>query len=116
MDKETEAKIEDGRITIASPLDFHFQTSREESEVHLVDLRQYDGSGACWCENFRFRIEPKLKAGKLQAHEAGSQCKHIVKSRLILADRLIKASIRQFDDEKENPHEKENSTEEEDPT
>lgn len=94
MDKETEEKIADGRIRIESPLEFHFQTSESDDEFHLVDLSEYDGSGACWCENFRFRIEPKLKGGAVLPHEAGSQCKHIVMSRLILGDRLIKASIK----------------------
>ena len=94
MDKETEQKIIDGRIKIESPLEFHFQTSQNSDEFHLVDLREYNGSGACWCEHFRFRCEPKLKNGSIQPYEAGSQCKHIVMSRLILGDRLIKASIK----------------------
>jgi hypothetical protein len=94
MDSETEEKINDGRIRIESPLEFHFQTSESRDEFHLVDLSEYDGSGACFCENFRFRIEPKLKSGVIFPHEAGSQCKHIVMSRLILGDRLIKASIK----------------------
>ena len=94
MDRETEEKINDGRIRIASPLEIHFQTSKNTDEFHLVDLSEYNGSGACWCENFRFRIEPKLKSGEILPYEAGSQCKHIVMSRLILGDRLIKAIIK----------------------
>lgn len=92
MDKEIRQKLEDGRIIMESALDFLFETSREKTESHLVDLRKYDGSGACWCENFRFRIEPKLKSGEIKPHEKESQCKHIVTARAILAQKLIDAS------------------------
>jgi len=93
MDKETEEKLKDGRIKILSPLEFHFQTSEKKDEFYLVDLSYNKGSGACWCENFRFRIEPKLKSGKILPYEAGSQCKHIIMARLILGDKVIKATI-----------------------
>ena len=99
MDRLTEEKIADHRIIIQSPLDFHFQTSEKADEFHIVDLRRFKGSGACWCENFRFRIEPKLKSGKVEPYEEGSQCKHIVTARLILGDRLIKASIKNLSHE-----------------
>ena len=106
MDRETEEKIIDGRIRIASPLEFHFQTSKSPDEVHLVDLSKYGGSGACWCEHFRFRVEPKLRGGSIEPYEAGSQCKHIVMARLILGDRLVKASMNNstlYDEEKTSP-------------
>ena len=101
MDRLTEEKIADGRIIIQSPLDFHLQTSEELDEFHIVDLRRFDGSGACWCENFRFRIEPKLKSGKVKPYEEGSQCKHIIMARLILGDRLIKITIKNLSHERE---------------
>ena len=113
MDRATEEKIADGRIAIISPLEFHFQTSRSGDEVHVVDLSKYNGSGACWCEDFRFRVEPKLRNGDTQPFEAGSQCKHIVMSRLILGDRLIKMSIKNLSkhETKEAPQEKDSSKE-----
>ena len=99
MDKETEEKIADGRIRILSPLEFHYTTSESDEECHVVDLSLFQGSGACSCQHFQFRIEPHLRRGKIQPHEAGSQCKHIVISKLILGDRLIKATIKSYSDE-----------------
>lgn len=93
MDKKTEEKLKDGRIKILSPLEFHFQTSDRKDESYLVDLSYYKGSGACWCEHFRFRIEPKIKSGEILPHEEGSQCKHIIAARLILGDKVIQSSM-----------------------
>ena len=93
MDKKTEGNLKDGRIKILSPLEFHFEASDRKDETYLVDLSYYKGSGACWCEHFRFRIEPKLKSGEIMPHEEGSQCKHIRQARSILADKVIQASM-----------------------
>ena len=93
MDKKTEEKLKDGRIKILSPLEFHFQSSDREDETYLVDLSYYKGSGACWCEHFRFRIEPKLKSGEILPHEEGSQCKHIKNAVKILGNKVIQASM-----------------------
>ena len=113
MDKLTEQKIADGRIVIQSPLDFHFQSNSDSEDFHTVDLRRFNGSGACWCENFRFRIEPKLKSGKVKPHESGSHCKHIVTARLILGDRLISATIRKLSHEEKEAIEEEDRNQEE---
>lgn len=113
MDKLTEEKIADGRIVIQSPLDFHFQSNSDPEEFHIVDLRRFNGSGACWCENFRFRIEPKLKSGKVLPHEQGSQCKHIITARLILGDRLITASLKNLSYEEKEAIDEEDGFEEE---
>ena len=94
MDKLTEEKIADGRIELISTLEFNFESSSKSREYHSVDLSKFEGSGECFCENFRFRILPKLNSGELKPFEEGSQCKHILLARHILGDRLIKISIK----------------------
>ena len=93
MDKDTEQRIADGRIKIISPLEIHFLTSDSQEEAHISYLDENNASGSCSCQHFDFRIRPKISRGEITPHEAGSQCKHIVLARLILGDRLIKASI-----------------------
>lgn len=41
---------------------------------YFVDLFGYDGIGFCTCDDFKFRIEPALKAGLIPAKKS---CKHI---------------------------------------
>ena len=101
MDKDTEAKISDGRIRIITPLEFHFETSECKESVHVVDLQKYEGSGDCTCQNFEYRIRPRLIRGDIDPHEPESQCKHIITAKMILGDRLIKQSIRTFGEAKE---------------
>ncbi len=95
MDKATEKKIEDGRIVIIDPLEIQFASSKQPDEFHVVDMSAYEGSGECSCQNFQYRIAPKLKSGELTPHDLGTQCKHIILSLLILGDRLVKAVIKQ---------------------
>jgi len=106
MDKETEERIADGRIKIITPLEIHFLSSDSKTEAHITYLDENDASGSCSCQHFDFRIRPKLKRGEITPHEAGSQCKHIVLARLILGDRLIKASIGLRDEKKETNEER----------
>jgi hypothetical protein len=94
MDKLTREKLEDGRIQIISPLEFNFQSQEDPESYYLVDLSAHDGSGACFCQNFQFRIEPKIKSGKIKPHEKGSQCKHITTAKLILGQKVIEASMK----------------------
>lgn len=104
MDKDTEQRIANGRIKIISPLEIHFLTSDSQEEAHISYLDENNASGSCSCQHFDFRIRPKISRGEITPHEAGSQCKHIVLARLILGDRLIKASIG-FRNEKEETNE-----------
>tara|TARA_Y100000593_G_C4304134_1_gene334895 strand:- start:311 stop:553 length:243 start_codon:yes stop_codon:yes gene_type:complete len=43
------------------------------SNIHLVDMEEYDGFGECSCERWHFNVGPKLKKGKRPA----SSCRHI---------------------------------------
>ena len=93
MDKLTREKIKDGRIIIESALEFKFQCSENPDEYNLVDLSMYGGSGACFCEQFRFRIEPRMQSGSVAPHEVGSQCKHIMLAKFILGQKVIDSTM-----------------------
>ena len=95
MDKSIEQKIKNGKIIIDDPLEMKFCSSKNPDEYHMVDMSAYGGSGECSCQNFEFRIKPKLKTGEVQPFEAGSQCKHIILAIMILGDRLVKAVRKQ---------------------
>lgn len=110
MDRLTRKKLQDGRIIIQSALEFNFQSSENPDEYNLVDLSMYGGSGACYCEQFRFRIEPKIKSGKVKPHEVGSQCKHIILARLILGQKVIESTMKKLKKiDEEDPPKKKNS-------
>ena len=110
MDRLTRKKLEDGRIIILSALEFDFQSTENPDQYNRVDLSMYGGSGACYCEQFRFRIEPKLESGKVKPHEVGSQCKHIVLARLILGQKVIESTMEKLKQiNEENSPEKKNS-------
>ncbi len=60
------------------PTRYFVQSSRPGTDPYLVDLAEYDGSGACGCQHFQFRLEPKLKAGERDwTAERTLQCAHI---------------------------------------
>jgi len=42
---------------------------------HRVDLMEYDGNGACGCEDFEFRVRPVLEEGA--APGVTLECRHI---------------------------------------
>jgi predicted nucleic acid-binding Zn finger protein len=42
------------------------------SNIHLVDLEEYDGAGECSCERWLYNIGPKVKQGK-----RGGTCRHM---------------------------------------
>lgn len=114
MDKLTRKKIEDGRIILESALEFKFQSKQDPDSYYLVDLSAYGGSGACYCEQFRFRIEPRILSGSVAPHEAGSQCKHILLSKFILGQKVIDSTIERLRQYEENTPEKKNPTKKED--
>tara|TARA_R100000734_G_scaffold19153_1_gene18675 strand:+ start:7813 stop:8163 length:351 start_codon:yes stop_codon:yes gene_type:complete len=116
MDRLTRQKIEDGRIIIESALEFKYQSKQDPDSYYLVDLSAYGGSGACYCEQFRFRIEPKILSGSVAPHETGSQCKHILLSKFILGQKVIDSTIEKLRQYEENPPKKKNPTKKKDIT
>lgn len=56
-----------------SPYRFLVASMTNPSNVHLVDLEEYDGYGECSCEYFNFNIRPKLE----QNIQPKKQCRHL---------------------------------------
>ena len=95
MDKATEDKIRSGKILIVDPLEIKYASSRNPDEYHVCDMSANKGSGECSCQHFQYRIRPRMQSGEVKPFEAGSQCKHIILSLMILGDRLVKAVMKQ---------------------
>jgi hypothetical protein len=66
-----------------------FVASDSVAEPHLVDLSEYQGNGACSCEQFQFRLQGTLDTGGRDWSEKQSlRCKHL--RRAILTYALMK--------------------------
>jgi hypothetical protein len=55
--------------------------------THVVELDMYRGNGACTCEHFHYKLEPKLKAGA--PRQDSLRCHHINEARARLLDDVI---------------------------
>ena len=55
--------------------------------VHVVELDSNGGIGECSCENFIFRLQPKIDEGV----RCGVRCSHIIIARQALTDFMIKS-------------------------
>jgi len=63
-------------------------TSASRPEVeHLVELDANHGIGACSCEHFTFRLQPKIDQGCRL--ETATRCSHILVARKAFTDTLI---------------------------
>ena len=52
---------------------FLVRSLSQPSNIHLVDMEEYDGFGECSCERWHFVLGPKLNKGK----RPGTSCRHI---------------------------------------
>lgn len=76
------------KVTHVEALRFHVESrGKKTAEVYLVDLQEFDGNGQCGCENFQFRLNPKLDRGDLIS--ADTRCHHIKAARDWFLDRQI---------------------------
>lgn len=68
-----------------------FVASDSRAEPHLVDLSEFDLTGACGCEQFQFRLQPKLESGERDRSGGDKhRCKHIIKARQYFCDLALK--------------------------
>lgn len=69
-------------------LRFRFTSDSRPDVAHVVDLGEFEGFGECSCEDFQFRILPRLIRDATDT--AGlKRCKHITAAREHLTDQLI---------------------------
>ena len=69
-------------------LRFRFTSDSRPDIAHVVDLGEFGGFGECSCEDYTFRILPKLIRDP-SATAGLNRCKHILAARERLTDQLI---------------------------
>jgi len=74
-----------------APFEWHVESIGKPKFPHLVVLTDYDGNGACDCENFIFSKLPELRLGRRP--QPATRCKHIRAAREALLNRVIKEKI-----------------------
>lgn len=73
-------------------------TSEEKAGTYLVDCFANNGKGACNCPDFEIRIAPiyhNKKAPPIDKQHWISACKHQLRVKLYIADRLIAEMMKQ---------------------
>ena len=66
------------------PTVWRVESESRPGQHHIVELMNFDGFGACTCENFEFRIGPGLRDGFPE-----KPCKHIEAAKMSLADVVL---------------------------
>lgn len=84
----SEAKLEMVAMIEGEPLRFNVRSASRPDIVHLVDLIEYNGNGACSCEEFEFRLAPRLKEGSQP--NAVWECRHIRRAKRRLVEIVIR--------------------------
>lgn len=69
------------------PFRYWVRSGSKRDVKHLVDLEEFGGNGQCSCEQFRFRLQPRLA-------EETARCKHILAARERFTDDCIDAMSR----------------------
>ena len=60
--------------------EYHFKTSEDKDSVHVVDLTDREGYGSCTCQQWDFRIRPKIGT-EIDPKSEEYMCKHIRRAR-----------------------------------
>jgi hypothetical protein len=67
-------------------LRFRFESTTRPEIAHVVDLGAFEGFGECSCEDFQYRLLPKLLRKEC---DGLVRCKHLLAARAHLADQVI---------------------------
>ncbi len=91
------------RYVSEDALRYHFQSTDNPNVYHLVDLAEWECSGACSCEHFDIRIRPLLSRRVIEPHEERAKCKHIRRAEKILCYRVKRQLVAQSQNHPKKP-------------
>lgn len=69
-------------VNFLLPLEFHFSASEDRESVHVVDLLDNEMRGSCTCQQWDFRIRPKVGVS-IDPNDEEYMCKHIRRARYL---------------------------------